>query len=116
MALFTRVVLLCAVCVTVLASGLSAQQPSASTATPTTIESGKKLFVQRCSVCHMPPLGPGEPRSYARSLAGFVKSRDTEATARQIVQKGIPTRMPGFQFGLEPGQIDQIVAYLSTLK
>ena len=116
MALLLRVAFLCAVGVPVLAAGLSAQQTSAPAAAQTPSDSGKKLFVQRCSVCHMPPLGPGEPRSYARSLTGFVKTPQTEATARQIIQKGIPSRMPGFQLGLEPAQIDQIVAYLSTLK
>lgn len=101
----------------VLAVGLNAQQPVKSGATPAQLETGKKLFVQRCSVCHLPPLGPGEPRSYARSLTGFVKSPETEAAARVIVQRGVaPARMPGFQYGLEPGEIDQIVAYLSTLK
>lgn len=102
--------------VAVLAVGLNAQQPVKSGATPTQLEPGKKLFVQRCSVCHLPPLGPGEPRSYARSLAGVLKGPDTEAAARLIIQRGVPSRMPGFQYGLEPDEIDNIVAYLSTLK
>jgi mono/diheme cytochrome c family protein len=97
-------------------AGLHAQQPVKSGATPAQLEHGKKLFVQRCSVCHLPPLGPGEPRSYARSLTGFVKNAESEAAARLIIQRGIQSRMPGFQYGLEPNEIDDIVAYLSTLK
>ena len=108
--------LFCAVVFSVLSLGASAQQPARPSATPTALETGKKLFVQRCSVCHLPPLGPGTPASYARSLTGYVKSPQTEATARAIILKGIPQRMPGFQYGLEASEIDQIVAYLSTLK
>ena len=96
--------------------GVNAQQPDRPAATPSELESGKKLFVQRCSVCHLPPLGPGEPRAYARLLTGLVKSPETEAAARLVIQRGIPSRMPGFQYGLQPNEIDSIVAYLRTLK
>lgn len=102
--------------VAVLAAGLNAQQSVGPAATPSEVESGKKWFVQRCSVCHLPPLGPGEPRPYARSLTGVVKSPETEAAARLVIQRGIPSRMPGFQYGLQPNEIDSIVAYLRTLK
>jgi mono/diheme cytochrome c family protein len=95
---------------------VNAQQPGGSSATPAQLETGKKLFVQRCSVCHLPPLGPGEPRSYARSLTGLVKNAEAEAAVRPIIQNGIPMRMPGFKYGLEPTEIDAIVAYLRTLK
>ncbi len=111
-----KLAFLCAVGVPVLAAGLNAQQPVRPAATSSELDSGKKWFVQRCSVCHLPPLGPGESRSYARSLTGFVKSPETEAAARLIIQRGIPSRMPGFQHGLEPREIDQIIAYLVTLK
>lgn len=107
--------LLCAAIVIACAVGLSAQSPTRATA-PSPVDSGKKLFIQRCSVCHLPPLGPGEPRSLARSLAGFVKTREAESVVRQIVQNGIPSRMPGFKYGLESHEIDQIVAYVSSLK
>jgi mono/diheme cytochrome c family protein len=107
---------LCVVCVPVLVAGLSAQQPVRSAATPTAIESGKKLFVQRCSVCHLPPLGPGQPQSIARSLTDLIKSPETEASARQIILRGIPSRMPAFQYGLTSVEVDSIVAYLRTLK
>ncbi len=95
--------------------GFSAQATRPAAA-PTPVDAGKKLFVQRCSVCHLPPLGPGEPRSYARSLVGFVKTKEAESVLRQIVQNGIPSRMPGFKYGLESNEIDQIVAYVSFLK
>ena len=116
MALFSRVAVLSAVGLLVLASSVNAQQPPDPTAPQATVESGKKVFVQRCSVCHLPPLGPGEPRSYARSLTGVVKTREAESAVRQIIQTGIPSRMPGFQYGLQPKEIDQLVTFLATLK
>ena len=116
MALVTRVAFVSACALLALDVGMRAQQPPRPTTAAASVESGKKLFVQRCSVCHLPPLGPSEPRSYAKSLAGLVRSKETEAAARDIIQKGVPTRMPGFQYGLTSTEIDHIVAYLSTLK
>jgi len=111
-----RLAFLCALSVPAFTVGLHAQQPVRPAATPSELESGKKWFVQRCSVCHLPPLGPAEPRSYARSLTGVVKSPETETAARLVIQRGIPSRMPGFQYGLQPHELDSIVAYLRTLK
>ena len=104
--------------VSAVAGGVSARQlaPARAGATPASLDAGKKLFMQRCSLCHLPPLGPGEQTSYASSLAGFVTGPDREAAARLIVERGVPPRMPGFRYGLEPGEIDSIVAYMSTLK
>jgi mono/diheme cytochrome c family protein len=114
--LLPRLALLCGVGVLLSSVDAKAQQPARPATTASEIDTGKKLFVQRCSVCHMPPMGPGQPRPVARLLAGLVKSPETEAVARLIIQKGIPTRMPGFEYGLEPREIDSIVAYLRTVK
>jgi mono/diheme cytochrome c family protein len=116
MRVLMRLACLCALGVPAFVVGLNAQQPDRPAATPSELERGKKLFVQRCSVCHLPPLGPGEPTSYARLLTGLVKSPETEGAARLVIQRGIPSRMPGFQYGLQPNEIDSIVAYLRTLK
>jgi len=83
-----------------------------------TAAAGKKLFVQRCSVCHLPPLGVRTDPPYARKLAGYMKGPESEARARDVIRKGTsgtPGR-PGFQYTLEPEQIDDIIAYLNTLK
>jgi mono/diheme cytochrome c family protein len=111
-----RVAFLLTLGISTVAVVVNAQQPAAPSATPAQLETGKKLFVQRCSVCHLPPLGPGEPKAYARSLTGLVKNAEAEAAVRPIIQNGIPMRMPGFKYGLEPSEIDAIVAYLRTLK
>jgi len=33
---------------------------------------------------------------------------------RQFIEQGIPGKMPAFRFGLEPKQVDDLVAYLKT--
>ena len=76
---------------------------------------GKKLFVQRCSVCHLPPLGPTRQNAYARSLNGYLKGPESEARAREVIRKGT-SGMPGFQYTFEPEQIESIITYLNTLK
>jgi mono/diheme cytochrome c family protein len=73
---------------------------------------GKKLFVQRCSVCHLPALpsysvyGPVLDRK-------LVASRG-EAAIRERIMHG-SSRMPGWQYSLKPAEIDEIIGYLQTL-
>src|SRR5262245_49264805 len=80
--------------------------------------SGKKLFIQRCSVCHLPPLGVPKENPYARVLTGYMKGPESESRAREVIRKGTTGTpgMPGFQYTLEPAQIENIIAYLNTLK
>ena len=80
---------------------------------------GKKMFYQRCSLCHLPAVRDrtkAAPKPYGPQLNGFVHDSQTEVQARQRIQKGVPGRMPGFQYGLEPEEIDHLVAYLKTFK
>ena len=73
---------------------------------------GKKLFVQRCSVCHLPALpsysvyGPVLDRK-------LVASRG-EAAIHERIMRG-SARMPGWQYSLKPAEIDEIIGYLQTL-
>jgi len=79
---------------------------------------GKKLFLQRCSICHLPPLnepGDPDPQPYGPKLNGFVKDAATENRARQAILNGTP-RMPGFQYGLTRDEIETIIVYLKTFK
>jgi mono/diheme cytochrome c family protein len=80
---------------------------------------GKKMFYQRCSLCHLPAVRDrtrSAPKPYGPQLNGFVHDSQTEAQARLRIQNGSPGRMPGFQYGLQPEEIDQILAYLKTFK
>jgi mono/diheme cytochrome c family protein len=78
---------------------------------------GEGLFLQRCSICHLPrKLKFGSPPVIGPSLSGQFKDAtpDQLKILRGFILKGGPD-MPGFQYGLEPKDIDDLVAYLKTI-
>ena len=85
--------------------------PQGSSLTPAEWE-GKKMFQQRCSLCHTPP-APGD-KIYGPMLSGETVA-GKEAAVRALILQGTQ-RMPGFQYGLEPKEIDNIIAYLKTVQ
>jgi mono/diheme cytochrome c family protein len=88
-----------------------------ATGTPTLNEqqkSGEAWFVQNCTLCHMPSNQKKKLKIQAPPLEGMYSDDVDGDILRQFVQQGVPGKMPGFRFGLEPKQIDDIVAYLKT--
>jgi mono/diheme cytochrome c family protein len=79
---------------------------------------GKKIFYQRCSVCHLTPLRSRSTQgiAYGPLLRGFVRDAETEQRAAETIRNGKSTTMPGFQYGLRPEEIDDIIAYLKTYR
>jgi len=78
---------------------------------------GEGLFLQRCSLCHLPrKLKFGSPPVIGPSLSGQFKDAtpDQMKVLRGFILKG-GHDMPGFQFGLEPKEVDDLIAYLKTL-
>lgn len=78
---------------------------------------GEGLFLQRCSICHLPrKLKFGSPPVIGPSLSGQFKDAapDQMKVLRSFILKGGPD-MPGFQYGLEPNEVDDLIAYLKTL-
>lgn len=78
---------------------------------------GEGFFLQRCSLCHLPrKLKFGSPPVVGPSLAGLFKDATPEQMKilRGFILKGGPN-MPGFQYGLETKEIDDLIAYLKTL-
>jgi mono/diheme cytochrome c family protein len=78
---------------------------------------GEGLFLQRCSLCHLPrKLKFGSPPVIGPSLSGQFKdaAADQLKILRGFILKGGPD-MPGFQYGLEPKEVDDLIAYLKTL-
>jgi mono/diheme cytochrome c family protein len=73
---------------------------------------GKKLFVQKCSVCHLPALP--SYTAYGPLLDNNVVADRGEDAVREQIKGGSP-RMPGFQYTLSSPEIEQIVGYLKTL-
>lgn len=103
---------------TILAQSSSSYPSGASTRLSDTEMRGMGLFLQRCSVCHLPK---GNSRRSANqfgpSLYGLFNEakRNIEVAVREIILKGSPN-MPGFQYSLKPVEIDDLIAYLKTLK
>jgi mono/diheme cytochrome c family protein len=77
---------------------------------------GENLFRQRCSLCHLPrKLKFGSPAVIGPDLTGLFKEAgpDKMKLLRGTILKGGPN-MPGFQYGLEPKEVDDLIAYLKT--
>jgi len=75
---------------------------------------GKRLWVQRCAICHDPL---GQP-AYPRSLGPWIDQKTVEARGDERVRTYINTgsnRMPAWRYTLEANQIDMIIAYLKTV-
>ncbi len=106
--------------ITVALAGLhpaSARQSSSRASLSPTQLAGKKLFLQRRSVCHLPPLNvpqDPDPKPFGPLLNGSVRGAEKESRARNIILKGT-ARMPGFQYGLQSKQIDALIEYLKIL-
>jgi mono/diheme cytochrome c family protein len=77
---------------------------------------GEGFFLQRCSICHLPRnLKFGSPATVGPVLSGQFKSANPEdlKVLRGYILKGGPG-MPGFQYGLEPREVDDLIAFLKT--
>jgi mono/diheme cytochrome c family protein len=78
---------------------------------------GEGLFLQRCSICHLPrKLKFGSPPVIGPILNGQFKDAnpDQMKVLRGFILKGGPD-MPGFQYGLDASEVDELIAYLKTI-
>ena len=83
---------------------------------------GKKLFLQRCSICHMPQR-PAPEETLGPHLEGLFESgnqAEVETQVRHMIVTGNPgppgVGMPSFRYGLNATQIDDVIAFLKTFK
>jgi len=110
----------------VLTASLSAQsKPSSPLASLPVLNdqqrAGRNLFIKSCSLCHLPhktenkSTDPGP--AIGPLLDGLFRGQKplSEQVARTIILRGVADKMPGFQYGLAPKEIDDIIAYLKTL-
>ena len=74
---------------------------------------GQRIFQQRCAVCHTPPM-------VISKLYGPFLSREKiigrEGAVRSTIMDGETGLMPGFRFGIEPSQVEDIIEYLKTIE
>ena len=109
-----------AICLVVSPSRSLAQSTPPSSAGSSSVNTpakrGEALFLQRCSICHLAKSLRKPQPSFGPSLNGLFKNAkpDQEKIVREGIVKGTPN-MPGFQYGLEAAQIDDLIAYLKSL-
>ena len=77
--------------------------------------------MQNCSFCHLARNENPKNTAGATALGGDLKglfhepSATRQAAVRTLIERGIPQKMPGFQYGLKPAEIEAIIQYLKTL-
>jgi mono/diheme cytochrome c family protein len=94
-----------------LALPLRAQQSSAAPLTDTQKE-GRRVFQQRCAVCHTQPTVVS--KRYGPALYKEIVE-DNEDSIRDAIMEGREGLMPGFKYGLARAEIDSIIEYLKTV-
>jgi mono/diheme cytochrome c family protein len=75
---------------------------------------GKALFVQNCPLCHVPSAQKKRLGIQGPVLQGMFGEDADEDALRQFIQQGIPGKMPGFRYALEPKQVDDLIAFLKA--
>jgi mono/diheme cytochrome c family protein len=96
------------------AFGFSAQQTDSSgAALSDSQKEGRRVFQQRCAVCHVPisplarQLGPRLSKALVAGNEDFI---------RKTIMDGSGDRMPGWKYTLRLQQIDDIIDYLKSLE
>ena len=90
---------------------LRAQQTSNTSLTETQKE-GRRIFQQRCAVCHTLPTVVS--KRYGPALYKELV-QDNDDNIREVILQGREGLMPGFQYGLTRAEIDSIIEYLKTV-
>ena len=91
-----------------------AQQSGTNSNKPLTDQQvlGRRVFQQRCAVCHTQPLY--RSRQYGPALYKDIVDGNEDAV-RDFIMDGSRGRMPGFKYGLQPSEIIAIIEYLKTV-
>lgn len=88
-----------------------AQQAKTESPLNDTQKLGRRVFEQRCGICHAPARG-------GFVMYGPYLHKDlingNEDAIKEMIRTGT-TKMPGFKLGLQPAEIDAIVEYLKTV-
>ena len=90
---------------------LRAQQPSTAPLTDTQRE-GRRIFQQRCAVCHTLPTVVS--KRYGPALYKEIVE-DNDDNIRNVILEGREQLMPGFKYGLTRVEVDSIIEYLKTV-
>ena len=89
---------------------LRAQKAAAAPLTEPQRE-GRRIFQQRCAVCHTLPTVVS--KRYGPALYKEIVE-DNEENIRDTILEGREGLMPGFKYGLTRAEVDSVVEYLKT--
>jgi mono/diheme cytochrome c family protein len=89
----------------------AAQQTPPSASLTATERVGERLFLQRCSLCHLGSAPTYKP--YGPALDGLVAAKGVDEV-RTVIADGSPG-MPAWRYSLQPSDIDAIIAYMRKL-
>lgn len=87
-------------------------QKIASPALTNQQKDGRRIFQQRCAVCHTLPTVVS--KRYGPALYKELVE-DNDDKIREFIMEGSEGLMPGFKYGLSRAEIDSIVEYLKTV-
>jgi mono/diheme cytochrome c family protein len=90
---------------------LRAQQSSGAPLTDMQ-KDGRRIFQQRCAVCHTLPTVVS--KRYGPALYKEIVE-DNEDNIRDTILEGREGLMPGFKYGLTRAEVDSIIEYLKTV-
>jgi mono/diheme cytochrome c family protein len=103
---------------------LSAQSEHSSPATTPALteqqRAGRILFMQNCAFCHLPYRTEDktgkETASIGPNLKGLLQKDKPlpDAAIRTFITKGVPQKMPAFQYGLDQREVHLIIEYLKV--
>lgn len=97
---------------------LAAQEGSALGVTVGKLETeeqmrGDAIFHKNCHLCHISTAQKRELKIAFTQLVGLFKQPNVnEQAVRQLIQEGIPRRMPAFKYTLNPSETNDLIAYL----
>jgi mono/diheme cytochrome c family protein len=92
--------------------GFPTQQPASGTALSNSQKEGRRVFQQKCAVCHVSTsstAGQYGPMLYRGLVEG------NEDSISETIVNGRGDKMPGFRYTLRPAQINDTIEYLKTL-
>lgn len=98
--------------------GTAPAKPVVGPADRDAVARGEIWFYQRCAICHMDRIH--KDMTYKQvlgpHLTGLLKDAPAsrEAAVREVIKTGT-MRMPGFEYGLDAREIDDVIAYIKTL-
>ena len=74
---------------------------------------GDAIFHKNCHLCHISTAQKRELKINATELVGLFKRPNiSEQAVRQLIQVGIPRRMPAFTYTFTAAELDDLIAYL----